>query len=226
MRGTGIEYTHIHVYTSRLVMREVEHMDGILEVLGTVWSRLCSIPMRVSIPLTGGVGDFKSMCASVRKCVIPSTPECVQEYAKKQWFGAIVRKDGCVLLSPIRGDRVWTRYVDSSLEDEMVKMGLIDGSPMILPLPPKTNVHNKSMVTLDKIVENLMASYSEIEGKMVFRDVTRLPSQALDIHRLVCGIGSGAMLEMRDGFRRLWNRSFDIHGCYRVLGDEIIGKLY
>ncbi len=226
MRGTGIAYVHVHVYTSRLVMKD---MGGFLQVLGTVWGRLCSIPMRVSMPVLGNGGfdnDFKSMCASVRKCVVPC-PESVQNYARDQWFAAIVTENNCNLLSPMRGNKVSSRHVDGLLGDEMVRMGMIDSTCdfWIIPLPPMTNEHNKSMVTLEKIVENLMVTYTGDHKKVSFLDVARLPSQPLDIHRMVVR-ESGAMMEMRDGFRRLWNRSFDLHSCYHVFGDSVVGRLY
>jgi len=112
------------------------------------------------------------------------------------------------------------------LGDEMAKMGIGGERIEIEPLPPKTNEFNKSMVTLPRVVENLAISYTSQDSKRIsLLDIARLPSQSMDVHRMVV-YGSESMMHMRDGFRRLWARSFDTHTCYCVRDGEIVGKFH
>lgn len=224
MRGTGIAHVHVHVYTARLVMRDVPWMSSpgtrILEIVGTVWGRLCSIPLRASF--SGMIPPwFRPMCAHVRRCVLHGG----EKYAKDQWFAAILKENGGYeYLSPVKGGTIVSRN-GLDLEAEMVRMGIGGERVEISPLPPKTNEFNKSMVTLPRVVENLAISYVSDSKRISLLDIARLPSQSMDVHRMVV-YGSESMVHMRDGFRRLWARSFDTHTCYCVQNGEIVGKVH
>ena len=234
MRGMGIPYNHITIYTSRVIMMERPDMgDDILYVLGTLNGRLCNLPMRTHSPI--GATGFRSMCASVRSTVIPHSDTHTSAYAHNQWFAAVLRqgstvqRGGCTLISLRSGGMLHCRQVEDSLESEMLRMGqCMPGEALsIVPLPEVTNQHNKSMVTLSRVVDNLAICYAASSpSTVVLADFIRLPSQCLDVHRIL-SYGSEAMLHMRDGFRILWTRSFSIHTCYHVSGDgEILGKLH
>lgn len=243
-RSMGMYYSHVPVYTTRLILQEIEGMEeGILKVAGTVWSRLCVIPVRTTLGrYCPPKCDFQSMCRSVSKQVIPQEGEVsgvnsVSSYADKQWCFAILKRGStpvsgpCTLVSPRKGSEVLTREVGDSLKDEMVRMGCVgvNDTVVISGLTPVTNANNKSMVTLARVVDTLCIPYTlhETNRTILQNDnlsCCYLPSQTIDVHRLV-GFNTPAMLEMRDGFRRLWIKSFLNHSCYHVENEQVVRRL-
>ena len=231
MRATGVYYRHIPVYTARLILCEVSDMDGVLRVVGTVMGKLCNLPVKVGPiqPTFDGKIGFRPMCASTRHAVMPSVD------ANDQWFaaildaGATIHNGGCTLLSPSGGTVLRCRRVVDSLQSEMNRMGCGGGGDLVLaPMPPRTNEENRHMVTLERVVDNLAITYTGVggDGGMVaLENVMRLPSQSIDVHRMMV-FGSEAMMHTRDGFRILWARSFQTHTCYHVREGVILEKLY
>ena len=214
-RSLGCEYVHAHVMVPRLVMEEME--GGVLRVCGSVLSRLCHIPLR-----TRGVPDsFRAMCRSIRRLVMPVEGCDPSGYAWTQWciailpVGSTVLSGPCRLVLPCRGGEIRCRGVDHSLQEEMVRMGCIDKGCAIevVGLPPHTNDHNRSMVTLQVAAEHLLVSYAG----GVLCSVDRVQGQSIDVHRYLSH-GSRSMVGIKDGMRRLWYRSFECHGCYSLDG--------
>lgn len=212
-RSVGCRYVHEPVCVHRLVMEEMG--GGILRVCGTIRSKLCHIPLRGSVGV-GHLEGFRSTCRSIRNLVMPMCPTGMPApYPSRQWCiailppGSTIESGPCRLVMPIRGGSLQCREVKHPLLEEMGCMGcLIDGAGVV-PLPPHTNEHNRSVVTLPMAVEHLIVCYTG--GVMC--SVDRVPGQSLDVHRYL-DYGSPAMVAIKDGLRRLWNRSFECHGCF------------
>lgn len=244
-RSTGAMYCHAPVRTTRLVMREMgppgSGMEGTFRALGTVLSMLCTIPVQERVVCSGPrpQDGLRRACRLARQCVLPwgpwttsPTDEPETAYSRLQWciavlsYGSTVKRGSCLLVSPRGGREVRVREVHDSLHNEMVRMGLVPaGSPacVISSLPSHTNEHNRSIVTLPRVVDTYAFAYAQ-EGKglggqggtMAFQGLQHaicVPSQSLDVHRIAC-MDSEGMREMRDGFRFLWARSFELHTSY------------
>lgn len=174
-----------------------------------------------------------------------STLGHTRAYRDQQWFaalldeGATIERGGCTLLSPARcctrdgvlSSKIASRRVEDSLVAEMHRMGCLfpqetsqQGShpPRIDPLPPHTNDQNRSIVTLRGVVGMLGVCYEEREESATtsastfdFKSVQQIPGQSLDVHRIV-SVDSNGLSHIRDGYRRLWTRSFECHACYGI----------
>lgn len=232
-RSTGVDFAHFAVNTTRVLLEEVAESPGLLRVVGTITSRLCVLPVRkvhTHQSAKGGWEAFRKTMRSLRRLSMPVEPEGSKSddgsYRGRQWCmailpaGSTVDSGPCKLVSPRRGSSLHERAVEHSLREEMVSMGCIDGGEGVVvdPLPPHTNPHNRSMVTLPMVVENLVFCYLPQGGGgggFVLGSVDALPSQCLDVHRYMMH-GSSSMLVVRDGFRRLWARSFEVHSCYSL----------
>ena len=240
-RSLGMYYFHIPVHTTRLILQEADGMEGVLRVLGTVWSKLCVIPLRTTVGRYCPNVDFRSMCASISKQVLPQdnihlNQSSNGQYTDKQWCFAILKRGSsttsgpCTLVSPRKGLVLHTREVQDSLKDEMLRMGCIgmDDLLEVTNLSPPTNEDNRSIVTISRVVDTLCIPYVLHENNHTVlqnRDLfSSLPSQTLDVHRLV-GFNTNGILEMRDGFRRLWAKSFFNHACYHVEHGQIVRRL-
>ena len=232
-RSLGVEYRHIPVYTTRLVLREMHGMDSVLTVLGTVLTLLCYIPVRTSIKECHTQEGLRSMCVSACENVLFGAGS----YAKKQWCIAVLRADSsvdsgpCTLISP-GGQQMRGREVKDSLKCEMQRMGCIGargGDTCVASLPPPTNSYNQNIVTLPRVVDNIGVVYTASADKgaargLVLNQMFRLPSQCLDVHRMVV-YGSPAMQTMRDGFRNLWAKSFQAHQSFQVDGTGSLERI-
>lgn len=198
-------------------MRESEGMESVLTVMGTVLTVLCYIPVRTSINEYHTQEGLRSMCVSACENVLFGKGG----YARKQWCIAVLRAGSsvnegpCRLISP-NGPQLLEREVTDSLRCEMQRMGCIEGegAVCVAGLPPQSNEHNQNIVTLPRVVDSIGVVYTAASGsmgsKLVLSDVFRLPSQCLDVHRMV-SYGSPAMHSMREGFRKLWGKSFQCH---------------
>ena len=103
-----------------------------------------------------------------------------------------------------------------------VPAGATDAVPLLEPLRPHTNEFNRNMVTLRGVVNTIGVIYDETDGELP--SIVSVPGQSLDVHRMV-SMESEALVHMRDGFRRLWAKSFESHACYRVSGGNGSGGM-
>jgi hypothetical protein len=237
--ATGRMYTHVPVYTMRLVMREGPGGEYMMAE-GTVYALLGYIPVRDFFRVdnnrrisTSDLGEFRRMCHMVRDRVLPRKPDS-GAYAWEQWCIAVLARGStmesgrCRLIAPV-GDRLRTRDVDS-LYGEMERMGMKGErkSPKLHPLPAPSNspsVDNRSIVTVPRVVDLLGISYEIGQGGLARlagpNGAFCIQSQSIDVHRAVA-YDSPALLQMCNGFRSLWKRSFDLHACYAVCENEVL----
>jgi bacterioferritin-associated ferredoxin len=242
--STGVYIHHVPVYTTRLVMQEMDEEGGVFSALGTISSVLCLLPLRLKVIRTqhhhyhvfsnsyGGLHGFRSMCQMIRDQVLPTAAAAnATRYSKLQWCIAVLKKGStldcgrCTLISPAKGDGLSTRVVEDSLLEDMRRMGIV--CEEMKPLPPYVNESNRNMVTLERVVDNHLVSYRSTDATnnaLLLDSVCTLPSQSFDVHRMASWDSQG-LFEMRDGFRRVWDRSFHIHDCYHVCDGQMMGKM-
>jgi hypothetical protein len=157
------------------------------------------------------------------------------QYSKLQWCIAVLKKGStlgcgrCTLISPAKGDGLSTRVVEDSLLEDMQRMGIVcdDDEGGVKPLLPYVNESNRNVVTLERVVDNHIVSYRSTDAAnnvLLLDSVCTVPSQSFDVHRMASWDSLG-LCEMRDGFRRVWDRSFHIHDCYHVCDGEVKGRM-
>jgi hypothetical protein len=222
-RSIGLFYFHAPVYTTRLILYDTG--EGILRVLGTIRTILCTIPIPYTVAEQRS-SVFKPMCESVLKTVLQGS-----YLFQMQWCIAVLHNQStiehgqCTLISPAKGSILSTRLVTDSLHLEMLRMGCTTSSSCIIQgLPKCTNEYNRNLVTLPRVVDTMAVTYFKDGGTFSLSAVCRIPSQCIDVHRLV-SYDSAGMFEMRDGFRRLWSKSFYDHVCCAVADGVVLCKL-
>ena len=198
-RATGLDYFHVPVYTSRLILQQVEYDSGslvLLKPVGVVKSLLCNIPVRTRVSCNNSTAvvpdQFKSMCERVRESVMSldqthtlHAPWCIAILHS----GSTVDNGPFTLVLPSAGPLVLRDdHVHTSLQQHMVASGILGDSIAgltsiaanhITLLPAEgqgqeaddTDFDTRSYVRASHLVDNLLVHYrlDAVNGEAVLQ---------------------------------------------------------
>lgn len=221
------EYEHVVVYAARLVAQEIHTDDQhtSLKVLGTVLTLLCYIPVAKSMEYAG---TFRQLCQHAMKTTMGDQDQWCMAILKE---GSTLTEGPCTLVKTVFAtdqqgwgacmkEPVALRGVDTSLWDECVRMGVaVDKCKHITPL---LVAHGSADTSVDyaevqDVVDSLLLVYRD--GKLMGSNgFMCLGGQGMYVNRFLTQTHPD-LQRMRNGFSKLWFRSFHTHSCICVSGD-------
>lgn len=220
------EYEHMVVYAARLVAQEIHTDDQhtSLKVLGTLLTLLCYIPVAKNME---SAGTFRQLCQHAMKATMGDADQWCIAILKE---GSTLTEGPCTLVKTVfAGDKsgwkesmkepIATRSVETSLWDECVRMGVaVDKCRHVTPLVPcGSGEMSTDYAEVQDVVDSLLLVYKD--GKLMGSNgYMCLGGQGVYVNRFLTQ-SNPDLLRMRNGFSKLWFRSFHTHSCICISGD-------